>query len=138
MFPVVYVKNIFFLYIQLSFTSLKIKVPHQKGCQSDYQFREGVLRAGNNYCSLDKLPTKPAYVSLEQFDTIFTTLSCYGPCSYQFAYARRAYANIFSRVYPTEKEPLWVRILKRFTLFVGSLSAELICLPLKCVKLCPV
>lgn len=29
-----------------------------------------------------------------------------------------------------------MRVLKRFTRFVGSLSAELICLPLKCVRLC--
>lgn len=89
--------------------------------------------AQNNYCSLDKLPAKPMCLwnNLIQFSPPF-------PAWDRFAYVPRDYANIYFLTYclltPQEEETLRVRILKRFTRFVGSLSAGLICLPLKCLS----
>lgn len=81
--------------------------------------------------------------------TLKLTCRCYNliqfsvpPFPVRFAYvAVGDYVNIFYNLAlfacpPSEEETLRVRILKRFTRFVGSLSAELICLPLKCVTLC--
>lgn len=85
----------------------------------------------NNYCSLDKLLAKLTCrcYNLIQFSPPFhvwaDNLHICGVslCKYFFTYCLLTLLG---------KETLGV--LKRFNLFVGSLSAKLICLPLKCVK----
>lgn len=65
----------------------------------------------------------------------FHRLSLHGPDLHTCPAIMQIYFLTYCLLTPQEEETLRARILKRFTRFVGSLSAELICLPLKCFKL---